>query len=105
MAKAVPADRMQIYVFVPFHSRPGMEGRFEEALREVVAATRAEEGRLKIQAFRSVCDRQVFYIHSHWKDRAAFETHARLPHTVRFVECAAPLLDHEIHAQRCELME
>jgi len=74
----------------------------EEALGDVVPASRAEAGCLHIHAFRSIRDPQVFYIHSHWKDEAAFETHAAMPHTVRFIERVEPLIDHPVEAQRCE---
>jgi quinol monooxygenase YgiN len=95
---------MELFIFARFHARPGNEKALEEALRDVIASTRAEDGCLRINAFRSIRDPQVFYIHSRWKDEGAFNTHAKLPHTIRFVERAEPLLDHEIEAQRCELM-
>lgn len=95
---------MEIYVFVRFHAQPGKADALEGALCEVVPASRKEEGCLNIHAFRSIRDPQVFYIHSRWKDEAAFDIHARLPHTVRFIQRAEPLLDHEIQAQRCELI-
>ncbi len=37
-----------------------------------------------------------FYIHSRWRDMAAFERHAGLPHTVRFVASVEPLIDHPL---------
>jgi len=95
---------MEIFIFARFHARPSEETRVEEALREVVPASRAEAGCLNMHAFRSIRDPQVFYIHSRWKDEVAFETHAKLPHTVRFVETVEPLLDHTVEAHRCELM-
>ena len=73
-----------------------------EALRDVAAPTREEPGCLSIHAFRSVGDRQLFYIHSHWKDVAAFETHAGLPHTVRFIARVTPLIDHALDVARTE---
>ena len=95
---------MEMFIFTRFDSQPGRSGAFEEVLREVVAASRKEEGCLSIHAFRSIRNSNVFYIHSRWKDEAAFDTHASLPHTLRFIEQAEPLLDHEIQAQRCELI-
>jgi quinol monooxygenase YgiN len=95
---------MEIFIFVRFQAQPGKEAAFEEVLRKVVPASREEEGCLNIQAFRSIRDPHVFYIQSHWKNEAAFDTHAKLPHTLRFIELAEPLLDHEIQAQRCELI-
>ena len=95
---------MEIHVFVRFHAQPGKADALQEDVREVVPASRKEAGCLNIHAFRSIRDPQVFYIHSRWKDEAAFDKHARLPHTVRFMQRAEPLLDHEIQAQRCALI-
>jgi len=95
---------MEIFIFTRFHAQPGKAVGFEEALREVVPPSRQEEGCLSIHAFRSIRDPHVFYIHSRWKDEAAFDTHAKLPHTARFIERAELLLDHEIQALRCELL-
>ena len=95
---------MEIFIFTRFHAQPGKAAAFEAALREVVPASREEEGCLNIHAFRSIRDPHVFYIHSRWRDEAAFDAHAKLPHTLRFVEQSEPLLNHEIQAQRCELI-
>ena len=69
---------MEIYVFVRFHAQLGKADALQEALREVVSASRKEEGCVNIQAFRSIRDPQIFYVHSRWKDEAAFDIHARL---------------------------
>ena len=65
---------------------------------EVQGPTREEHGCLNYGAFRSVRDPDEFYIHSRWRDMAAFEQHAELPHTVRFVATVEPLLDHPFKA-------
>jgi quinol monooxygenase YgiN len=96
---------VELFIFVRFHARLGKENEVEEALRDVVPPTRGEAGCLNIHAFRSIRDSQVFYIHSRWTGEAAFEAHARLPHTVRFVEKVEPLIDHPVEAQRCQLVE
>jgi quinol monooxygenase YgiN len=49
-----------------------------------------------------VRDPDEFYIHSRWKDLAAFEHHAKLPHTVHFVDTLGPLLDHPFKATLSE---
>lgn len=93
---------MELYIFARFHARPGQEEAVESALRDTVAPSREEPGCLSIHAFRSVRDRRLFYIHSRWKDEAAFEVHAGLPHTVRFIERVAPLIDHPLDVNRTE---
>ena len=56
--------------------------------------TREEPGCLSYGAFQSQRDPDEFVIHTRWKELSAFEAHAELPHTVRFVEEVEPLLDH-----------
>jgi quinol monooxygenase YgiN len=91
---------MELFIFARFHARPGHEGAVAQALLDVVSPSRNEPGCLTIHAFRSVRDPQLFYIHSHWKDEAAFEHHAGLPHTVRFLEQVGPLVDHPLDVER-----
>jgi len=50
--------------------------------------------------FRSSRDPQLFYIHSRWQDEAAFDRHASLPHTARFVARMEPLIDHPFDVAR-----
>ena len=93
---------MEVFIFARFHARPGHEAAVAETLRGVLAPSREEPGCLSIHAFRSIRDPQLFYIHSRWRDEAAFENHAGLPHTMRFVECVQPLIDHPLDVTRAE---
>lgn len=95
---------MELFIFGRFHARPGHEGAVEEALRNVVGPSRQEAGCLDIQAFRSTRDPRLFYIHSRWVDEAAFDRHAGLPHTVRFVEHVQALIDHPLDVTRATLV-
>src|SRR5215470_3138545 len=101
-AAAREEGAMELYIFARFHARPGQEQAVADALRDVVRPSRGEPGCLGIRAFRSTRDPRLFYIHSRWRDEAAFETHAGLPHTVRFVERLPPLLDHALDVVRTE---
>jgi quinol monooxygenase YgiN len=89
---------MEIFVFARLHARPGNRGDVQQAMYAVQGPTRAEPGCLSYGAFHSVRDPDEFYIHSCWQDMAAFERHAALPHTVRFIESVEPLLDHPFKA-------
>jgi quinol monooxygenase YgiN len=91
---------MELFIFARFHARLGHEGTVAQALLDVVSPSRNEPGCLTIHAFRSVRDPQLFYIHSRWKDEAALEHHAGLPHTVRFLERVGPLVDHPLDVER-----
>ncbi len=91
---------MELFIFARFHACEGQQGAVAAALRNVVAPTRREAGCLAIDAFQSTRDPRLFHIHSRWADEAAFETHAALPHTVRFVEQVEPLIDHPLDVTR-----
>lgn len=85
---------MDTFLFARFHAHAGQEAALREAIAEVVGPTREESGCVSIDFFESIRDPREFYIHSRWRDLAAFELHAALPHTVRFVATAEPLIDH-----------
>jgi quinol monooxygenase YgiN len=93
---------MELFIFARFHARPGHEVAVADTLREVLAPTRDEPGCLGIHAFRSVRAPRLFYIHSRWRDEAAFDEHGSLPHTVRFVARMEPLIDHPFDVTRAE---
>jgi len=92
------------YVFVRLHAREGQESAVEEALREVTGPSREEPGCLSFHTFRSMRDRLLFYIHSRWMDESAFQEHAGLPHTVRFLERVDALLDQPRDVTRTEMI-
>jgi len=89
---------VQIFVFARLHARPGKRSEVQQAMFEVQGPTRQEPGCLAYGAFASVRDPDEFYIHSCFQDTEAFERHAELPHTVRFIETVEPLLDHPFKA-------
>jgi quinol monooxygenase YgiN len=93
---------MEMFFFARFHARPGNERAVEDALLDVLAPSRQELGCLSIHAFRSIQDPGLFYIHSSWKDETAFDVHADLAHTVRFIERVEPLIDHPLDLTRAE---
>ncbi len=95
---------MELFIFARFHAREGQEDAVAATLREVVAPSREEPGCLAIHAFRATRDPRLFYVHSRWTDEAAFDVHAQLPHTVRFIERVGPLIDHPLEVTRAELI-
>lgn len=90
----------ELVIFARFHALEGKEAAIEAAIREVIPQTRAEPACLAISGHRSTRDPRLFFIHSRWIDEAAFEIHAGLPHTVRFVETVSKLIDHPFEAAR-----
>jgi quinol monooxygenase YgiN len=96
---------MPFFIFVRFHAREGREADVAAAIHEVLGPSRAEPGCLAIDGFAATRDNGLFYIHSRWVDEAAFDLHATLPHTMRFVEQVTPLIDHPFEATRTRVME
>ena len=99
---SIEESAVEIFVFARLHARPGRQREVQEAMLEVGGPTRKEPGCLSYGAFQSVRDPDEFYIHSRWKDLVAFEHHAKLPHTVHFVDALGPLLDHPFKATLSE---
>jgi quinol monooxygenase YgiN len=95
---------MEQYTFVRLHAREGEENAVEEALREVTGPTREEAGCLSFHTFRGMRDRRLFFIHSRWVDEAAFQAHAGLAHTVRFLERVDALVDQPRDVTRTEMI-
>jgi len=93
---------MELTTFARFHARAGQEQAVREAILEAIVPAREEPGCLGIRAYHSIRDPLLFYIHSRWKDEAAFEIHAELPHTVRFLARVQPLIDHALDVARTE---
>ncbi len=87
---------VEVFVFARLHALPGRHGEVQQAMFEVQGPTRDESGCLSYGTFRSIRDLGEYYIHSRWKDAAAFERHAELPHTRRFLACIETLLDHPL---------
>jgi quinol monooxygenase YgiN len=96
---------MEMSIFIRFHARHGEAEAVAAALREVVTATRAETGCRFIDAYRATTDLRLFHIHSRWVDEAAFEAHAALPHTVRFLARVQPLVDHTVEVTRARPLD
>ncbi len=91
---------MELFIFARFHAREGEEAAVAAAIAEVLGPTRREPGCRMIDAYRSLRDPQLFYVHSRWDDEAAFELHAGLPHTVAFLARVEPLIDHALDITR-----
>jgi len=91
---------MELFIFARFHAHEGLQGAVAAALRDVAGSSRTEPGCLAIEAYRSTRDPRLFYIHSRWRNEEAFEMHAELPHTMRFLEIVQPLIDHKLDVTR-----
>jgi quinol monooxygenase YgiN len=93
---------MELFLFARFHARPGCGSALREAIQTVEGPTKLEAGCLSYQAFQSVRTQGEFYVHSRWRDKAAFELHASLPHTVQFISTVEALIDHPLSVSLTE---
>jgi quinol monooxygenase YgiN len=87
---------MELFIFARFRALEGQEAAVASAIRDVAGPTRIEPGCLGYAACHSDQDMRLFWIYSRWADETAFEHHAALPHTVRFVERVQTLIDHPL---------
>jgi quinol monooxygenase YgiN len=94
----------ELFIFASFHAKEGMQESVAATIQEVLAPTRREAGCVRIDAFAAKRDARLFYVHSRWKDESAFDLHAQLPHTVRFVEKMQALIDHPLEVIRTHLI-
>lgn len=96
---------MELVIFARFHAREGQQAAVEAAVREVASITRElEPGCLAIAPYRSLRDPKLFFIHSRWVDVSAFDLHATLPHTARFLERVQRLIDHSLDVNRTTVL-
>jgi quinol monooxygenase YgiN len=91
---------VSMHFIIRFEPKAGCDAEFRRELLRVIPVTRAETGCLAIHAFESLGEPPTFAIHSEWADEAAFELHAQLAHTVRFLEAAEKLLRDPVHGRR-----
>jgi quinol monooxygenase YgiN len=91
---------MEVFIFARFHAQEGKVAALEALLRGQVHKARVEPGCLAIDAYRSTQNPRLFLIHSRWLDEAAFDVHAALENTNRFVEEAVKLIDHPFDVTR-----
>jgi quinol monooxygenase YgiN len=100
------AERViELFIFGRFHAKEGQEDAVAAAIHDVAGPTRGEPGCLAYGAYRSTRDPRLFYIHTRWIDESAFDEHAELPHTVRFIEGVQPLIDHPLDVTRARAIE
>jgi quinol monooxygenase YgiN len=91
---------MELTVFARLYAQENKEAAVVAAMRAISGPTREEPGCLCVHYYRSKRDPRLFYIHSRWVDEAAFERHAGLPHTLRFVDDVEKAIEGPLDASR-----
>ena len=71
---------MEFVVIAQYRAHAGEADRVEEALRQMVAPTRAEPGNLDYQVFRDPGDRSLFVLFERYADESAFDAHRATGH-------------------------
>lgn len=94
----------EFFVFTRCYAKDGLQQSMAATIQEVLAPTRQESGCSMIEAFSSTRDQRLFYIHSRWKDEAAFDRHLQLPHTIRFLAAIQASLDEPLDVTRAGLL-
>jgi quinol monooxygenase YgiN len=92
----------EMFIFARFRAKEGLQHSVAAAIQAVLEPTRHEAGCVRIDAFRSIRDERLFYVHSRWKNESAFDLHAQLPHTLRFVSEIQTLIDHPLEVARTQ---
>lgn len=96
---------MPLHAFVRFEPVPGKEDLLREELTLLLQPTRAEPGCIRIHLYEALRDPLVFYIHSEWVDKAAFDAHPKLPHMTRFLDLAGELVSHPVKGLRTKQID
>lgn len=91
---------MELDVFARFHAAAGQEDRMARTMGEQVREVRLEPGCLFIQACRSKREPARFFLFSRWIDEPAFQVHADLPATNRFISTMEQLSDQPVDVHR-----
>ncbi len=95
-------DSADLFIFARFHARAGNEDALAGALRDVHGPTNQEPGCLVHQIYRSIRDPRLYYVHSLWKNEAAFEKHVEFTYTVLFAQRVEKLIDHPLEVTRAK---
>ncbi|RWR03678.1 drug:proton antiporter [[Pantoea] beijingensis] len=79
-------------VIAKFVAQPGKADALKKVLTNVLAPSRAEEGCIHYDLYRSIEDGNVFLFHETWKDQAALDHHNQQPHLQKVIVDTESLL-------------
>jgi quinol monooxygenase YgiN len=87
------ADTGVVTVTARITARPGSQDALREAMRPLIAATRAEPGCLRYDLLVAGDDPCAFLMLEAWASAQALATHQQSPHIAAFRAAAGPLLE------------
>jgi quinol monooxygenase YgiN len=74
-------------------AKPGSEDTVGRALGALVVPTRAEEGCISYELFRSAADPTTFITIERWRSQDDLDAHMQTPHIAQALEAAGDALD------------
>jgi quinol monooxygenase YgiN len=74
-------------------AKPGSESIVEKALAALVEPTRAEEGCISYELFRSASDANTFITMEAWRSQEDLDAHMRTAHIAEALQAAGDALD------------
>ena len=70
-------------------AKPGSEAELQQALTELVAPTRAEEGCLSYELYQSNVDPTTFITIEKWRSQGDLDAHVKTPHIAHALQTHA----------------
>ena len=74
-------------------AKPGQQHVLEQALRALVAPSRAEAGCSQYDLHRDLADPQVFYVIEHWANEEVLQAHNASAHFQQFQRSAGDTIE------------
>ena len=96
---------MSVHGFVRFDARSKKLSELRNELLAILDPTRAEPGCIDIHLYEAKNVPGTFFIHSRWKDEAAIDAHAQLPHMKRFLALLDDLVTNPVKAVRARQLD
>jgi quinol monooxygenase YgiN len=100
MTTPTDSDRSLLTVVASMKAKPGKEAELREALENLVAPSRSDDGNVNYDLHQGANDSSVFYLYEKWRSAEQLDAHLQTPPLTAFVERTGELLDGELHIQR-----
>ncbi|HEY9597594.1 MAG TPA: putative quinol monooxygenase [Cyanophyceae cyanobacterium] len=85
-------SNQQVTVTARIRIKPGLEEKFKEEYRPILALTRAEQGCINYDLHQSANDPSLFMLHENWANKEILEQHLAMPYMKALGEKAEEFL-------------
>jgi quinol monooxygenase YgiN len=89
-----------VTVIAKIKAKPGCEEGVRQALRSLLAPTRAERGCINYDMHEAVGDPATFLFHENWESEEDLQAHLRAPHLAAWFELSRTVLAEPIEISR-----